>query len=201
MRLKLQSVLIALLLCLSFTGICAQDFLNPINAEDRTDIAFIELTPIGKFGEWRKDREYIKGHFHTGIDIKRPNDNYTDAEIYPIFEGKVISVSDDGSYDQIIIALDYDFKFWTVYEHVAGIKVEVKQHVNPEKPMASFMNKGELDKHGWQFDHLHFEILRVPPLGVDPDRKRPERFFISYSLLCYSKNDLDRYFYDPIRFF
>jgi hypothetical protein len=91
-------------------------------------------------------------------------------------------------------------KFWTVYEHIAGILVTPGDKVQPETPFARFMNKSELNKYGWQFNHFHFETLKHPPLKLTPDAKHPTRFYSSYTLTCQTGNDLSKYFYDPIGF-
>jgi hypothetical protein len=93
-----------------------------------------------------------------------------------------------------------NFIFWTVYEHIAGIDVHLHDIVDTEKPIARFMNKEELNKYGWQFDHIHFEILKVKPLELKPDNRWPERRFNSYSLICYTLDELHHYFYNPLDF-
>jgi hypothetical protein len=73
--------------------------------------------------------------------------------------------------------------------------------VNPKESIARFMNKEELDKYGWQFDHFHFELLKRKPIKINPSDKSPERFYNSYSLVCYNKIDLHNFYYDPIEYF
>ena len=173
----------------------------PIGSENRKDISKIQLTAIGEFGLVRKARKDVPSHYHTGIDIKRPAKNYDNEPIYPIANGKVISKRTDGPYANIIIEHSVNGKkFWTLYEHISGIKAEVNDAVNPEKPIARFMNKAELDKHGWQFDHFHLEILKVKPQEIKPDKEHPGRFFNSYTLTCYTDNDLEKYYFEPLSF-
>jgi murein DD-endopeptidase MepM/ murein hydrolase activator NlpD len=172
----------------------------PINTTDRLSIHSISLTSIGGFGVLRKERPGVPSHFHTGIDIKRPTGNYQDEPIFPIFDGIVISIRKDGPYAQIIIEHGSSHKFWTVYEHVAGINVRLSEQVTPDLPIARFMNKNELNKYGWQFDHFHFEILKVKPLILKTDDSNPERRYSSYSLTCSSMEELNKYFYNPIEF-
>ena len=171
----------------------------PINSSDRKSIDFIRLTDIGEFGLLRKERPGVPSHYHTGIDIKRPSNNYHNEPIFAISEGRVISIRKDGPYAQVIIEHG-DSDFWTVYEHIAGIRVELYQQVNPNTPIARFMNKEELHKYGWQFDHFHFEVLKIPPTRLKKNSTKPFRLFSSYTLACYTKDDLKRYFYDPIEF-
>ena len=163
----------------------------------------LQLTEIGQFGRLRKARTGIRAHYHSGIDIKRPEDNdYSNTPIYTMAKGIVISRRDDGAYAQLIVEHSLNGKkIWTVYEHIAGIKVNVTDGVDTEKPIARFMNREELDRYGWQFDHVHFEILKVRPMALKINPIHPQRFFNSYTLQCYSKEDLDKYFFDPLQFF
>ena len=175
--------------------------LLPINIKNRKDISEIHLTAIGTFGLVRKERKTVPSHLHTGIDIKRPTANYDNEPIFPLAEGKIISKRTDGAYAQLIIEHELNKrKFWTLYEHVSGIKVNVNDMVDPEKAIARFMNKTELNHYGWQFDHFHLEILKVKPMKLIPDRSHPDRFYNSYSLICFKKEDLDKYYYDPLDF-
>ena len=104
-----------------FFDLNAQVFL-PIQAENRHSTKGLTLTSIGQFGLRRKARPNIPSHLHTGIDIKRPHQNYLDEPIYPIAAGKVISKRIDGPYAQLIIEHELNRrKVWSLYEHIAGI--------------------------------------------------------------------------------
>lgn len=176
--------------------------LMPVQHGDRTRIEGMKLTKIGAFGLVRKERASVPSHLHTGIDIQRPGKNYTNEPIFPIAAGKVISKRTDGAYAQLILEHTIDGKaVWSVYEHIAGIQVELGQQVNPQQPIARFMNKKELDQLGWQFDHLQLEILKVAPQAIKPDKAHPKRKFNSFTLLCFCKKDLEKFYYDPIEFF
>ncbi len=168
----------------------------PIEAEE------IRLTRIGNFGINRKARPGIPAHLHTGIDILPPNKNYYSNEpIFPIAKGIVISKRTDGPYAQLIIEHDQsDRVFWTVYEHIAEIQVELFQPVDTNTPIARFFMANELDKIGWQFNHFHFEILKKQPIKIEIEAGKPERLFNSFSLICYTKESLHSHFYDPIKF-
>jgi len=178
------------------------DWLLPIAVENRTTWASVQLTHIGSYGLTRKARPGIPAHLHTGIDIKRPRQNYEDEPVFAVAPGTVISMRDDGPFAQIIIEyrLPHGDPVWTVYEHIAGIMVTVGDIVWPHDPIARFMNRGELDRYGWQFDHVHFEVLKVCPRALKPTGKTPLRFFSTYSLECYTESDLEKYYYDPMSF-
>jgi len=165
------------------------------------NISTIQLTEIGQFGLKRKARANVPEHYHTGIDIKRPGNNYNHEPIFPVAEGRVISKRTDGPYANLIIEHIIDEKtVWSLYEHIAGIKVSVGDWVKSSTPIARFMNREELNKYGWQFDHFHLEILKMKPLPLRPTEKHPERLYNAYSLVCYSMDELNHYYYNPILF-
>jgi murein DD-endopeptidase MepM/ murein hydrolase activator NlpD len=173
----------------------------PIQGSDRKSMQSLRLTDIGKFGLSRKERKTVPAHLHTGIDIMRPGNNYANEPIFVVADGTVISTRHDGPYAQVIVAHEIGTeKFWTVYEHIAEIRVKPGDTVNPQTPFARFMNRNELEKYGAQFDHFHFEVLKHPPMKLAPDAKNPRRFFSSYTLVCKNDSDLAKYFYDPIEF-
>lgn len=172
-----------------------------VKSNDSSHASSLHLTDIGLFGLMRIARPKIPAHYHTGIDIIRPSNNYKNELIYPITAGKVISKRSDGAYAQLIIEHSRNKKkYWTVYEHVVGIMVAVNDSVFPTIPIARFMNKWELNQYGWQFDHLHFEIIKVKPTLIKSNPKMPERFYAPYSLICFTKQDLYKYYYNPIDF-
>lgn len=174
----------------------------PVESANRHNIESIRLTEIGSFGLPRKARPNVPAHLHTGIDIQRPIDDYhINQPIYSIANGRVISKRDDGPFAQLIIEHQFDnLTFWSVYEHVADISVELFEPVTSNTPIARFFNLEELDKYGWQFDHFHFEIVKKRPLEIRPNPNTPERRFSSYSLSCYDLLTLDEHFYNPIEF-
>ena len=178
-----------------------QDFpcLLPVQVSTLTEI---KLTLIGHFGEVRKARPGIPEHLHTGIDIRRPNSNYDNEPILSLAPGRIISLRDDGPFAQIIIEhkLDHFYHFWSVYEHIAGISVTIGEQVLAGKPLARFMNRKELEKYGWQFDHFHLEILKIKPRPIKPAFELPFYLYQTYNLECYSREELAYYYYHPLEF-
>ncbi len=160
------------------------------------------MTPIGRFGLLRKARPGVPAHLHTGVDIMRPVNNYDHEPIFPIGRGVVISLRDDGPFAQIIVEheLENHGTVWSVYEHIAGIMVSAGDPVSPYEPMARFMTRNELDRYGWQFDHVHLEVLKKRPRPLEPAPKTPFRFFGTYWGACYNRADLEKYYHDPGKF-
>ncbi len=199
--------LILLFLSILFTlGLAfgqSSDWFLPIMAGDRQSWESVRLTRIGCFGLYRKPRPHVPAHLHTGIDIMRPSHNYRNEPVLAAAPGKVVSVRDDGPFAQIIIEhqIEDEKCVWTVYEHISGITVSIGDKVFPDTVVARFMNKNELDQYGWQFDHLHFEVLKQRPRPLQPDKSKPFRLYATYSLECYTESDLRRYYYNPIEFF
>lgn len=180
----------------------AQQVLIPIQLEDRTNLVDLLLTEIGDFGLTRKARPTVKKHLHTGIDIMRPGNEYLHNPVFPIADGVVISKRDDGPFAQLIVEHNlYGKTIWTVYEHIAGIEVGLHERVYVDKQIARFMNKTELNKYGWQFDHFHLEILKKRPVHLKNSDSHPERKFISHTLYCFTLQELLDKYYDPISFF
>ncbi|MCK5169460.1 MAG: M23 family metallopeptidase [Bacteroidales bacterium] len=199
MFLRFTGLLISILIVSNKTF--CQEYYLPINIYDRTELSLVQLTEIGSFGEQRKMRPGIPAHLHTGIDIKRPAQNYINESIFSIGEGIVISVRDDGPYAQIIIEhTNRNVLFWAVYEHIAGIKVEVGDLIDENTQIARFMSKSELNKYGWQFDHFHFEILKISPKKIKPKNTQPQHIFNTYNLVCYTFNELNMFYYNPLEF-
>ena len=193
-------ILLISVLCLLTTS---AQWLLPVNSFNRNSLSKIRLTPIGNFGLLRKARPGVPEHYHTGIDIKRPKDNYDHEPIYPACKGIVISLRDDGPFAQIILEHE-DGKYgklWTVYEHVTGIQCRLGQTVEQTDTIAFFFSKKELDHFGWQFDHLHFEIMKEHPLTVKPRKDLPHFQYTTYALTCTTKLLLEMRLYNPIQFF
>ncbi len=187
--------------CIIFS-LVGQNYFLPVQVPDRHSVHYIRLTKIGKFGLLRKARPAVPAHYHTGIDLMRPSGNYENEPIFPFTKGIVISKRSDGPYAQLILEHDTGAeKIWSVYEHIAGIKVELGDWVDSQTPIARFMNRDDLNRYGWQFDHFHFEILKIEPIKLKATKSKPYRFFGSYSLKCYKYEDLEKYFFNPVKFF
>ncbi|MBV6646264.1 MAG: M23 family metallopeptidase [Cyclobacteriaceae bacterium] len=133
--------------------------------------------------------------------MKRPSNNYLNQPVYPIASGIVISKRDDGPYASLIVEHRLgDTLFWTVYEHIAQITVNLYDDVHPDAPIAHMMNRDQLDRYGWHFDHVHFEILKKHPLPVSPSDELPDFRFRSFTLQCFDIETLEAYYDEPMSF-
>jgi len=178
------------------------DALLPIRVENRRSLDELKLTQIGDFARLRKARPGVPAHLHTGIDICRPGSNYGNEPIYAILSGEVISVRYDGAFAQIIVKhmTKDSLPLWSVYEHISGILVQVGDLVSPARPLARFMNRDELDRYGWQFDHFHLEVMQTEPYALIPTEQHPQRFYASYALTCFTDTELQSKYLDPLVF-
>jgi murein DD-endopeptidase MepM/ murein hydrolase activator NlpD len=197
------SILSLLLYCTITMGATAADtrWYLPINAQDRTSVKELRLTSIGAFGHIRKARPGVSTHLHSGIDILRPGNNYTDEPVFAAGEGTIISMRDDGPLAQVIVMHQGpDDTVWTVYEHIAGISVEPGDRVSHRTTIGRFFNEKELSLYGRQFDHLHFEIMHVAPKALAPTGNLPFRRYASWALQCTTPSGLTAKYHDPMTF-
>ena len=180
----------------------ALEWYLPVNTPDRRSWNDVKLTAIGRFGLQRKARPGVPAHLHAGVDIKRPGGNDADEPVFPAARGVVISMRDDGPLAQVIVEHRQSDGsiIWTVYEHVAGIAAAAGDTVDPVKPIARFMTRHELGRYGWQFDHLHFEVMREQPILTTPSKRLPQRFYQTYALACPDQRSLSRCYHDPREF-
>ncbi len=200
LKLSLGSIGLLALLSSHAHNSCA--WYLPINTPNRQSWEHVRLTQIGAFGLLRKARPNVPAHYHTATDFMRLDDNYDNEPIFPAARGRVISQRDDGPFAQLIVehVSTSNDTLWTVYEHIAGLTVVVGDTADPFIPIGRFMTKTELHKYGWQFDHLHFEIMKQRPKPLQPAKKTPMRLFKVYNLECYKKSDLEKYYHAPQEF-
>ena len=158
----------------------------PLKTTSRKDLSAIRWDPNGQF----MARRYK--HLHTGIDLM--NQGAGEA-VYAASCGKVVSLYATEPNKAVMIQhhLPSGQIVWTVYVHVTRIKVQVGDVVTSKTVIAHLMNENQLDKYGWTFNHLHFEILKRP-------RKNKAGKYLSYSTKCKTKEEVRMHFLDPIGF-
>ncbi len=197
---KKNKALFLLLILPIFTS--GLEFYLPIDVKNRRILKSSYITSVGEFGILRKSYNNIPSHFHSGIDIMNPGKK--PGEINPVFacaEGKVISVLKNKSSSNVIIKhnLNDGRTIYSTYTHIVDIVVEPGDTVNHFSVIASFIDSEKLDKWGEYLDHLHFEILKIPPkfIGIRDNRQT----YLSYSIDCKQIEELFEKFYNPILFF
>lgn len=175
----------------------------PVKITHRTTLSENQLTSIGRYGILRKARPAVPAHYHTGIDLKRPSQNYSNEPVLAAGTGVIISVRNEGPYSQIVIQHSFapGDTLWTVYEHILGITCHVGQRVDAQSVIARFFTKNELNRYGWQFDHVHFEILRKKPLKIRSTLKQPEYYFKTFAINCFTINELHKRTINPMEYF
>jgi murein DD-endopeptidase MepM/ murein hydrolase activator NlpD len=179
------------------------DWFLPIAARDRQSLDAVRLTGIGAFGRFRAARPSVAAHLHTGADFMRPTNDYANSPVYPAAAGKVISFREDGPFTKVVIEhlLPHGEKCWTVYEHLQNLRIALGQTVSPTQPIGRFMTRAELDRYGWQFDHLHFEVLKTNPQRQKVNDKNPNWQFSTYTLICTTPELLGLHYENPLAFF
>jgi murein DD-endopeptidase MepM/ murein hydrolase activator NlpD len=187
-----------ILLIIAFSLTSSAQWLLPLNYTDRSEVSSAKITTIGTFGAIRKARVSIPAHYHTGVDLVRPDTTYRNNPVFPASAGKVISILDNGPYSQVIVRHER-CNIWTVYEHI-HVYIKDTVEVSPFDTIGFLFNSEELKKYGTQFNHLHFEIMKVDPPRIAPLPQFPLRVFKTYSILCISQADLYSKMEDPLRF-
>ncbi len=157
----------------------------PFKTTDRYKLKTIKV--ISTFGAKRDT--YLTGHIHTAIDIipsKPENYNY----VYPIADGVVCSIHLGHPHKTIVIKHklpDSTFVF-SSYKHLQEIYVENGTEVNQDTKLARLYTRAEAKKQGGNYDHLHLEI-----------RKSFDDYGCA-SWLTMTKDELNKYFFDPLDF-
>lgn len=164
----------------------------PLNTIDRQDWSTLILEPDDHFKALRAPFDSVKLHYHTGIDLQNGNAGSPGEPVYAIAAGKVIAIEDAPPQRRITIehALADGTKIWSVYIHIINERVRVGDIVDVETIIARLMNPTELDRYGWEYDHVHLEIMKkLPPIVSE--------FYDRKTFTCYSEGEVDEYFYDP----
>ena len=167
----------------------------PINTVDRSDWSTVTLEHDAHFKALRAPFDSVKLHFHTGVDLQNGKDIQAGEPVYAIAAGKVIAIEDPPPQRRITIEhlLPNRRKVWSVYIHIIDEKVKVGDTVNSETAIAQLMNTAELEYYGWDYNHVHLEIMKqLPPFVAE--------FYQRKTFSCYTITEVDKYFYDPKEF-
>jgi murein DD-endopeptidase MepM/ murein hydrolase activator NlpD len=163
----------------------------PANYRGITDPQKVQLTEIGAFGLLRKARPAVPAHYHTGIDIVRPDSQYYKQPIFPAKEGVVVSIYDNGPFSQIVIKhTDNNINYWTVYEHLHVKIRKINIPISPFDTIGYYFCKDELNRYGWQFNHFHFEILKIEPPRIQMIKDNSLRYYKTFGIVCFTREEL-----------
>lgn len=134
------------------------------------------------------------GHLHTGIDLINPMGG-SGEKVYAAASGKIVSIYAKEPHLSIMIQhrLPSEETIWTVYVHVTKVKVKEGDLVRNDTIIANLMDKSQLNKYGWEFNHLHFEVLKYPRIS-EAGR------YLSFSTECKTKKEVEKHFYNPVTF-
>lgn len=160
-----------------------QTWYVPLETSDRTDLKTIRM--ISTFGA--KRLSYVRGHFHTGVDLVPRRRNGSKVNVYPLAPGVVCSIHLGDPHRTVVIKhklTDGSF-IYTSYKHLHAILVENGQQVTHETLLGRLYTSGEAKKLGGNYDHLHLEV-----------RKQFDDYGVA-SWATMTKGDLGKRFYDP----
>jgi murein DD-endopeptidase MepM/ murein hydrolase activator NlpD len=158
----------------------------PFNTNDRTNLKTIRM--ISTFGAPRLS--YVKGHFHTGIDLIPKKNNDESVYIFPMAAGSVCSIHLGDPHRTVVIKhkLPGGEILYTSYKHLQAIYVANGQHVTTNTRLGRLYTRAEAAALGGNYNHLHLEI-----------RKQFDDFGVA-SWATLKKEDLDKRFHDPWMF-
>lgn len=164
----------------------------PLSLVDRQNWSTVVLEHDAQFKALRAPFGPIQLHYHTGVDLQNGTIIQTGEPVYAISTGKVIAIEDPPPQRRITIEhiLPDGTKVWSVYIHIIDEKISVGDIVDPEIVIARLMNPAELEILGWEYNHVHLEILKKRPPSAHEYHQRK-------TFTCYTEKEVDKYFYDP----
>lgn len=158
----------------------------PFKTKNRSDPGTISV--ISTFAAPRLS--YVRGHFHTGVDMIPKNARGQQIYVYPMAAGVVCSIHLGDPHRTVVIKhrLANGEMLYTSYKHFQEIYVTNGQEVTPETPLARLYTRDEARALGGRYDHLHLEV-----------RKKFDDYGVA-SWATMKKTDLDLRYLDPWKF-
>lgn len=158
----------------------------PFETVNRSDIKTISVVSV--FGD--KRLSYVRGHFHTGMDLvpRKKNGEYT--YVYGMAPGTVCSIHLSDPHQTVVVKhkLSSGEILFTSYKHLQDIYVQNGQQITPETKIGRLYTRKEALEQGGNYDHLHLEI-----------RKKFDDYGVA-SWATLSEDDLKLRFEDPLKF-
>jgi murein DD-endopeptidase MepM/ murein hydrolase activator NlpD len=158
----------------------------PFKTRDRKDIKTISV--VSTFGA--KRLSYIKGHFHTALDMIPKKKQETSVYVYPMAHGVVCSIHLGPPHTTVVVKhkLPDGSTLFTSYKHLGDVYVQNGQQVTPYIKVGRLYTRKEAKALGGNYDHLHLEV-----------RKSFDDYGVA-SWATMTREDLDRRFLDPLKF-
>jgi len=158
----------------------------PFKTKNKSDLNTVRV--ISTFGAPRMS--YVRGHFHTGIDMIPAQRGNRFTTVYPMAAGVVCSIHLGSPHRTVVVKhrLTNGEVLYTSYKHLQEIYVGTGQQVTPETSLARLYTRGEADALGGRYDHLHLEI-----------RKKFDDYGVA-SWATLTKANLVLRFHDPWKF-
>lgn len=158
----------------------------PFKTKDRNDLKTIQMISI--FGAARQS--YVKGHFHTGVDLIPRKNQGKWVYVYPMAEGTVCSIHLGDPHRTVVVKhkLPNGEFLYTSYKHLREIYLHNGQPVAPDTRVGRLYTAAEARTLGGNYHHLHLEI-----------RKKFDDYGVA-SWATLTKEDLGKRFHDPWQF-
>lgn len=158
----------------------------PFKTGDRTDLKTIRT--ISTFGAPRQS--YVRGHFHTGVDLVPRKNRGQYVYVYPMAEGAICSIHLGDPHRTVVVRhkLSNGESLYTSYKHLQEIYVVNGQQVTPDTRVGRLYTAAEASALGGNYHHLHLEI-----------RKKFDDYGVA-SWATLTREDLDKRFHDPRQF-
>jgi murein DD-endopeptidase MepM/ murein hydrolase activator NlpD len=158
----------------------------PFKTKNRS--SFLTIKVISTFGAPRMS--YVRGHYHTGIDLipQKRSGNYT--YVFPMAAGVVCSIHLSDPHRTVVIKhkLSNGAILYTSYKHFKEIYVQTGEQVTSGTVLGRLYTRREALALGGNYDHLHIEV-----------RKKFDDYGVA-SWATLTKPELEQRFDDPLKF-
>lgn len=161
-------------------------WLVPFKTTDRKNIKTIAVVSV--FGA--KRLSYVRGHFHTGLDMIPRKRQGKHTYVYAMAAGTVCSIHLGHPHKTVVVKhkLPEGGTVFTSYKHLQETYLETGQKVSADTKIGRLYTRAEARRLGGNYHHLHLEIRKA---------------FDDYGVASWAtikKSELNKRFYDPHRF-
>jgi murein DD-endopeptidase MepM/ murein hydrolase activator NlpD len=158
----------------------------PFETSNRSNLKTVRVVSV--FGAARQS--YVRGHFHTGIDLVPAGRQEKLVYVYPMAAGAVCSIHLADPHQTVVIKhkLADGTIIYTSYKHLQRILVTNGQTVTVDTCLGRLYTAAEARRLGGNYNHLHLET-----------RKKFDDYGVA-SWATLKRSALDLRFYDPWKF-